>query len=228
MVCTLTPVQLTKDVKVEMRQPVGMDSSVEMLGIVVPDEECLAERTCDFVDTLWRGEPKITVKLNNWGLESMTLAKGQEIGFVETADMVGSEDPVWNDTRDMVAVRVCQNQTEPSERRNALRQELQISDRCPTEERQQLEELLLELNEAFALNDSELGETDLITHNIDTGRARPVQTAPQRLPYALRKELEEEMTSLLAIGCIEPSARPYVSALVLVRKKGGCVLIIEE
>ena len=151
----------------------------------------------------------------------MTLAKGQEIGFVETADMVGSEDPVWNDTQDMVAVRVCQNQTEPSEQRNALRQELQISDRFPTEERQQLEELLLELNEAFALNDSELGETDLITHNIDTGRARPAQTATQRLPYALRKGLEEEMTSLLATGCIEPSASPYASAFVLVRKKGG-------
>ena len=79
----------------------------------------------------------------------------------------------------------------------------------------------MELNEAFALNDSELGETDLITHNIDTGRARPVQTAPRRLPYALHKELEEEMTSLLATGCIEPSASPYASALVLVRKKGG-------
>ena len=119
----------------------------------------------------------------------------------------------------MVAVRVCQNQTEPSERRNALRQELQISDRCPTEERQQLEELLLELNEAFALNDSELGETDLITHNIDTGRARPVQTAPQQLPYALRKGLEEEMTSLLATGCIEPSASPYTSASTEERRR---------
>ena len=211
----------TKDVKVEVQQPAGMSLDAEMLGIVVPDEDNLAERTCDFVDTLWRGEPNLTVKLNNWGLESMTLAKGHEIGFVEAADMVGSEDPVWNDTQDMVAVRVCQNQTEPSERRNALRHELQISDRCTTEERQQLEELLLELNEAFALNDSELGETDLITHNIDTGRARPVQTAPRRLPYALRKELEEEMTSLLATGCIEPSASPYASALVLVRKKGG-------
>ena len=133
----------TKDVKVELQQPAGMDSSVEMLGIVVPDEECLAERTCDFVDTLWRGEPKMTVKLNNWGLESMTLAKGQEIGFVGTVDMVRSEDPVWNDTQDTEAVRVCQNQTEPSKRRNALRQELQISDKCTTEERQQLEELLL-------------------------------------------------------------------------------------
>ena len=73
----------TKDVKVELQQTAGMDSSVEMLGIIVPDEECLAERTCDFVDTLWRGEPEMTVKLNNWGLESMTFAKGQEIGFVE-------------------------------------------------------------------------------------------------------------------------------------------------
>ena len=48
----------TKDVKVEVQQPAGMDSSVEMLGIVVPDEECLAERTCDFVDTLCRGNPR--------------------------------------------------------------------------------------------------------------------------------------------------------------------------
>ena len=51
--------------------------------------------------------------------------------------------------------------------------------------------------------------------------ARPIQTAPQRLPYALRKELEDEMTSLLATGCIEPSTSPYAFALVLVRKKGG-------
>ena len=29
------------------------------------------------------------------------------------------------------------------------------------------------------------------------------------------------MTSLLATGCIEPSASPYASALVLVRNKGG-------
>ena len=56
-------------------------------------------------------------------------------------------------------------------------------------EKQQLEELLLELEDAFTLDASELGETDLITHNIDTG-ARPVQTTPRRLPYALCKELE--------------------------------------
>ena len=61
--------------------------------------------------------------------------------------------------------------------REHLRDKLQISDKCPTGERQELEELLLELDDEFALDDSELSETDLITHNIDTGKARPVQTA---------------------------------------------------
>ena len=35
---------------------------------------------------------------------------------METADIVGAEDPLWSGTQDMVAVRVCQNQTEKSER----------------------------------------------------------------------------------------------------------------
>lgn len=97
---------------------------------------------------------------------------------MESADIVGAEDPLWNGTQDVIAVRVCQNQTAPSERRKALKDKLQISDKCPMEERRQLEELLLELEDAFALDDSELGETELITHTIDTGKARPVQTAP--------------------------------------------------
>ena len=57
----------TKDVKVEVQQPAGMNLNAEMVGIIVPDEECLAEWTCDFVDSLWRGEPKLTVKLNKLG-----------------------------------------------------------------------------------------------------------------------------------------------------------------
>ena len=73
----------------------------------------------------------------------------------------------------------------------------------------------------FTLQDSELSETDLVTHTIDTGSAKFVQTSPRRLPYILWQELEKELTSLLNTGCIEPSNSPYSSALVLVRKKNG-------
>ena len=127
-----------------MQQLNGMDSCAEILGIVIPDGEHLAEHKCDFVETLWRGEPNFTVKLNNWGLESQTLAKGHEVGFVETGNIVRAEDPLWSGIQDMIAVRACQNQTDQV-RKKALRDKLQISDKCPTRERQQLEELLLGL-----------------------------------------------------------------------------------
>jgi len=53
--------------------------------------------------------------------------------------------------------------------------------------------------------DEELGETDLMTHSINTGDASPVKTLPQRLPYVLHQELEKEMRKLTELGCIEPS-----------------------
>ena len=73
----------------------------------------------------------------------------------------------------------------------------------------------------FALDDSELGETDVVTNSIDTGNAPPVRINPRRLSYVLRKELEKEMEALMETGCIEPSSSPYSSPLVLVRKKSG-------
>ena len=73
----------------------------------------------------------------------------------------------------------------------------------------------------FALCDKELEETGLVSHSIDTGNTKPVKAFPHRLPYALRAELEEEMTKLMDMGCIEPSNSSYASPLVLVMKKNG-------
>ena len=69
------------------------------------------------------------------------------------------------------------------------------------------------------MEDSELGETNMVEHPVDTNGARPTKTFTWRLPYALRKELEEELTKLRAAGCMEPSTSLYASGLVLVRKK---------
>ena len=211
--------RMSKEVRVEIVQPATQDAHIG-LGVLVPEEGCLAERQCDFMEVLWQGQSSCKVKLNNWGHEPQTFVQGQEIGFVEAADIVEAEDPLWSDSTEL-AVRVCQSLAGLSERSQELRKALWISDKCSQEDKQQLEKVILDLNDVFALSDQELGETDLVTHTIDTGNARPVQTSPRRLPYALRKELEEEMANLLATGCIEPSTSPYASALVLVRKKGG-------
>ena len=77
-------------------------------------------------------------------------------------------------------------------------------------------------SEVFALSDEELGETDVVEHSIDTSTAKPMKQPPRRLPYALQKQLEDELDKLLKINCIEPaSSSPYASPLVLVRKPDG-------
>ena len=88
-------------------------------------------------------------------------------------------------------------------------------------EKQDVDKLLLAHTEVFALSDYELGETDLVTHGIDTGNSPPVKALPCRLPCVLRQELETEMQKLMDIGCIEPSSSPYALPLVLVWKKEG-------
>ena len=100
-----------------------------------------------------------------------------------------------------------------------------IGNVCSEEERTKFTELLLIKHNSFAMEDCELGETDVVEHSIDTNGARPTKTFAWRLPYALRKELEEELTKLRAAGCIEPSTSPYASGLVLVRKKDGSLRV---
>ena len=85
--------------------------------------------------------------------------------------------------------------------------------------------MLSSQSDVFTLSNEELGETELVTHDIDTGDARPVRAMPQRLPYAVRKEPEEELKQLLDIGCTELGNSLYVSPLVLVWKKNGSLRV---
>ena len=214
----------TKCVKAKVVQTSGTDDTqpaADLTGVISPNETILADLSCDFVEQLWNGESNLIIELNNWGTAPQTLANGQEIGLIESVMRVENKDPIWTDDEEEDAsVRVCHVEG-LEERKEELKKRLQITTFCSEEERKQLESLLLEHNGVFALEDQELGETDLVTHSIETGNAKPVQTLPRRLPYALCKELELELSTLLDTGCIEACVSPYSSALVLVRKKGG-------
>ena len=126
----------------------------------------------------------------------------------------------------MEVARIGQGSEEDIRHRQAkLKPQLVIGDVCSEEEQMMFTEFLLMKHNSFAMEDSELGETDVVEHSIDTNGARPTKTFARRLPYALRKELEEELTRLRAAGCIEPSTSPYASGLVLVHKKDSSLCV---
>ena len=88
-------------------------------------------------------------------------------------------------------------------------------------EADQLNDLLVEYADVFALDSSELGMTDLVTHAIDTGDSVPIKQAARRIPFALRKTVDDMVQNMLEQGVIKPSSSPWSSPVVLVEKKDG-------
>ena len=89
------------------------------------------------------------------------------------------------------------------------------------QDRDALHKLLLEMNCAFAVDDKELGSTDLVQMNINTGESEPKKQPVRRTPFAARQEVAKQLRDMQSQGVIQPSTSPWASPVVLVRKKDG-------
>jgi len=87
--------------------------------------------------------------------------------------------------------------------------------------RSALKELILENSQAFSLHDGDIGFTDIIQHEIDTGDERPVRQPLRRQPLSLLPVIDEQVNQMLQQGIIEPSRSAWASNVVMVRKKDG-------
>ena len=90
-------------------------------------------------------------------------------------------------------VRNCVVDKNQSGCRDELKKQLRTGDVGSTGEQNKLLETLLARNKTFALNDLELGETDVVRHSINSNGAPPVKTSPQWIPYTLCKDHEKEL-----------------------------------
>ena len=70
---------------------------------------------------------------------------------------------------------------------------------------------------------AEPGSTTVTTHRIETTTDIPICVKPYPMPYATRKNIEEEVQKMLDIGVIEPAISPYNSPIVLVKKKDDSI-----
>ena len=86
---------------------------------------------------------------------------------------------------------------------------------------QQLTQLIGEYSDVFALNDAELGCTNMVRHSIDTGDNPPVKQRPYRTPIVYRKTISQMIDQMTEQGVIQPSMSPWASPVVLVPKKDG-------
>uniref|UniRef100_A0A914VFU8 CCHC-type domain-containing protein n=1 Tax=Plectus sambesii TaxID=2011161 RepID=A0A914VFU8_9BILA len=84
---------------------------------------------------------------------------------------------------------------------------------------QELRALIVEFENAFAIDDNELGQTHMAVHTIDMGSAKPIKQPLRSCPFALRETVHKLTQQYLRQGVISPSKSPWSSPLVMVKKK---------
>ncbi|XP_054281163.1 uncharacterized protein LOC128998832 [Macrosteles quadrilineatus] len=89
------------------------------------------------------------------------------------------------------------------------------------QESAKIKDFITRWQDVFEYGSGPRGRTNIVQHKIDTGDAKPIRQAPRRLPLAKRDEAERIIKEMEADGVIEPSSSPWVSPVVLVKKKDG-------
>ena len=81
--------------------------------------------------------------------------------------------------------------------------------------------LLKNYSHLFAKDNTDLGSTNVVEHDIDVGNTRPIKEPLQRLPFHMTETVDKHVEELLRNGIIEPSSSPWEADVVRVRKKDG-------
>ncbi|VDI69714.1 Hypothetical predicted protein [Mytilus galloprovincialis] len=149
--------------------------------------------------TLVRSGEKVPVRLMNTELDPKTIYPGTTI-----AQMSGVEQVLDG------------NISSNEQKHDGLRPDLQdlldrTSDELTSKDKQKVKSLLIENQNLFASSDVDLGRTNLVKHEINTGNARPFKEPPRRTPYHLNKVVNDNLDKMLQKGIIEPSHSPWAA-----------------
>lgn len=88
---------------------------------------------------------------------------------------------------------------------------------------EQINSLLGKYTDIFVSDDSELTQTNLVQHRIDTGYNKPINSVPYKTNLKTKHKVQEIIQSYLNKKFIQPSNSPWASPFVIVPKKDGSI-----
>ena len=92
------------------------------------------------------------------------------------------------------------------------------------EQLERITQLIEDKIEAFATKHDEMGNTDLVEHDIEImDGAKPIVQRLRRLPFSVKEEITKKIQELLDLAVIKPADSDWASPIVPVRKKDGTI-----
>ena len=175
-------------------------------GIVEPSDDFHRKSNVMIGRTLATADENVPVRIMNPLNEEVVVYKGT---------IVGQFEQVNGDSNNMDLKRK-QKSVLPDQLEELV---TQASVNLDEEQCKSVRKTLLEYQDVFALTDEQLGRTEVVKHEINTGSAKPIKQRLRRLPHYAVDEVDRQVDDMLKRGIIEHSNSPWAAGVVLVRKK---------
>lgn len=85
----------------------------------------------------------------------------------------------------------------------------------------EIKKLIVEFEDVFALDDSELTGCTILEHKIQVNDNTPFKEKYRRIPPSMYDDVKAQLREMLAAGVISESKSPYSSTITVVTKKDG-------
>jgi hypothetical protein len=102
---------------------------------------------------------------------------------------------------------------------------LKFGKKLTAEQRKRLVAVIKSKMEAFQWEETDIGLTDLVEHEIITGCNKPIKLKQYKIPQAVQGVLDEQIKELVKNDLIEPSISPWCSPMMIAKqvKRDGTV-----
>jgi len=154
--------------------------------------------------------PAIAVRVCNITRRPITLREGQSVSVLQNVQLnpVHTSTPVVDERTAQQQRQSIVNNVDPS-----------VPEACKT----RLSNLVDSYHDVFSYSEYDLGETDLVQHEINTKDHAPFRQPLRPQPRARLPVIDSLLMDMQAQGIIEPCQSEWASNIVLVTKKDGSV-----
>ena len=169
---------------------------------------------------------RVPVRLFNMSATAVTIKPNSNLCELQEVKVLRNAD-IDQTKAEKAQAQQHRVQTDKKDRKVDLKdipEGINLEDMCVTDQqKQQLLEFLVKWKDNFSTDITDLGNCDLIKHEIKLTDDEPFKEPARRIPPALFEEIKEHLKEMMAAGAIKPSHSPYSSNVVIVRKKDGTI-----
>ncbi len=163
----------------------------------------------------------VPVRLFNPLDKTITIHQNATMGILSDVEEIRAKPDTTTDDSNNISMEEPLNPVKPIIPEHLTELYDRSSKELSEDEKDLLGQLLVDYSDIFSTGSSDIGRTDWVKHDIDTGDEPPFRQRPRRLPIMQQEALKEQIEDLKSRGLIRESTGPWASNVILVKKKDG-------